>query len=94
MRSLTINPLAERRGTLLRVEDLASRAPPGAPDDRPDEHLPLLPREEKITRLRLLKAIDEGGLERKHGRHTLRRAVMPAAAPQMASQPGTTPDRT
>ena len=42
----------------------------------------------------LQRAIDESGLERKYGRRALRRALMAAAAPQMASQPGTTPDRT
>ncbi|MET8784905.1 hypothetical protein [Streptomyces sp. NPDC004589] len=42
----------------------------------------------------LQKAIDESGLEQKHGRRALRRALMAGAAPQMASQPGTTPDHT
>ncbi|MFD0132896.1 hypothetical protein ACFVIL_02855 [Streptomyces sp. NPDC127159] len=48
----------------------------------------------EVSEAVLQKAIDESGLERKHGRRALRRALMAAAAPQMASQPGTTPDRT
>ncbi|MEU6318581.1 hypothetical protein [Streptomyces sp. NPDC047009] len=48
----------------------------------------------EVSEAVLQKTIDESGLERKHGRRALRRALMATAAPQMASQPGTTPDRT
>ncbi|WP_153534018.1 hypothetical protein [Streptomyces sp. RB17] len=48
----------------------------------------------EVSEAVLQKAIDESGLERKHGRRALRRALMAAAAPQMVGQPGTTPDRT
>ncbi|MFF0094342.1 hypothetical protein ACFYSF_30895 [Streptomyces canus] len=36
----------------------------------------------------LQKAIDDSGLEQKHGQPALRRALMAAAAPQMPAQPG------
>jgi hypothetical protein len=48
----------------------------------------------EVSEAVLQKAINESGLERKHGRRALRRALMAAAAPQMPSQPGTTPDPT
>lgn len=48
----------------------------------------------EVSEAVLQVAIDESGLERKHGRRELRRALMAAAAPQMASQPGSTLDRT
>ncbi|MFD8504279.1 hypothetical protein ACFV2L_16360 [Streptomyces sp. NPDC059687] len=48
----------------------------------------------EVSEAVLQKAIDESGLEQKHGRRALRRALMAGAAPQMASQPGTTPNHT
>ncbi|WP_146192701.1 hypothetical protein [Streptomyces sp. A244] len=42
----------------------------------------------EVSQAVLQKAIDESGLEQKHGRRALRRALM-AAGQQMPSQPGT-----
>ncbi|MGJ5828964.1 hypothetical protein [Streptomyces ossamyceticus] len=47
----------------------------------------------EVSQAVLLKAVDESGLERKHGRRALRRALLAAAGQQMPSQPGT-PDPT
>ncbi|MEU0213224.1 hypothetical protein [Streptomyces canus] len=43
----------------------------------------------EVSQAVLQKAIDESGLEQKHGRRALRRALMAAAGQQMPSQPGT-----
>ncbi|MFF7756909.1 hypothetical protein [Streptomyces griseorubiginosus] len=43
----------------------------------------------RVSQAVLQKAIDESGLEQKHGRRTLRRALRAAAGLQMPSQLGT-----